>query len=146
MLVKKLQHYNVRTTKFQESVAFYREVLELKKGVQPDVPEDTLAWLYDESGEAIVHLMAIDPSDPEGDYARQASFRGGSDQEHPPAFSGSGSIDHVALSCEGREEMLARLKRLDIPFRENYIAQLDFWQIFIFDPNGVTLELNFLKN
>jgi catechol 2,3-dioxygenase-like lactoylglutathione lyase family enzyme len=145
MLVKKLQHYNIRTTKFDETVAFYRDALGMTNGVPPGAPEGTPpAWLYDESGEAIVHLMKIDPANPDKDYAdRAAQFRGGIDQRYPPGFSGSGSIDHVALHCEGWEEMKARLAKHAVPVHENLIPRMNLRQLFIRDPNGVTLELNF---
>ena len=80
----------------------------------PNAPERTPpGWIYDDSGDPIVHLMAIDPNDPEKDYAARSSFRGGPDQRYPPGFSGSGS------------------------------PEMKFRQLFICDPNGVTLELNF---
>jgi catechol 2,3-dioxygenase-like lactoylglutathione lyase family enzyme len=144
MLVKKLQHYNIRTTRFDETVAFYRDVLGMQNAIPPNAPEGTPpAWIYDDSGDPIVHLMSIDPNDPEKDYAARSSFRGGSDQRYPPGFSGSGSIDHIALECEGWDEIKSRLQKHDVPFWENHLPKMNFRQLFICDPNGVTLELNF---
>jgi len=54
MSIKKLQHYNIRTTKFEEIVAFYRDVLGMKNAVPPGPPEGAPpAWLYVDSGEAV---------------------------------------------------------------------------------------------
>ena len=39
MRVKKLQHYNIRTTRFDETVAFYRDVLGMQNAVPPNAPE-----------------------------------------------------------------------------------------------------------
>lgn len=148
MLVTKLQHYNIRTTKWEETVAFYRNVLGLKNG--PPMGVETLppSWIYDDSGEAIIHLTRVNPEDPETDYARISSYRGGPDKRYPYGFSGSGSIDHVALSCEGWDEVIERLKKLDVPYKENHpaIPNMKFRQIFVCDPNGITLELNFMGN
>jgi catechol 2,3-dioxygenase-like lactoylglutathione lyase family enzyme len=144
MSIKKLQHYNIRTTKFDETVAFYRDVLGMRNAVPPGAPEGTPpAWLYDDSGEAIVHLLRVDPSDPEAAYAKLSAFRGGLDKRFPHGFSGSGSIDHIALACEGWDEVLSRLRRHEVPYKENHIARMNMRQLFISDPNGVTLELNF---
>lgn len=144
MSIKKLQHYNIRTTKFEETVAFYRDVLGMKNAVPPGAPGGTPpAWLYDDSGEAIVHLLRVDPIDPEGAYAKLSAFRGGPDKRFPYGFSGSGSIDHVALACEDWDEVISRLKRNNVPYWENHIARMNMRQLFITDPNGVTLELNF---
>jgi catechol 2,3-dioxygenase-like lactoylglutathione lyase family enzyme len=144
MRVAKLQHYNIRTTKFDETVAFYRNILGMKNGIPPGAPEGTgPSWIYDDSGEAIVHLTSIDPVDPEKDYIARSQYRGGPDKRFPFGFLGSGSIDHVALSCEGWDEILERIKKHNIPYRENHIARMNFRQIFVHDPNGITLELNF---
>jgi catechol 2,3-dioxygenase-like lactoylglutathione lyase family enzyme len=144
MMIKKLQHYNIRTTKFDETVAFYRDVLGMKNAVPPGAPDGTPpAWLYDDSGEPIVHLLRVDPIDSEGAYAKMSAFRGGPDKRFPYGFSGSGSIDHVALACENWDEVIARLKQHDVPYRENHVPRMNMRQLFISDPNGITLELNF---
>jgi catechol 2,3-dioxygenase-like lactoylglutathione lyase family enzyme len=146
MLVTKLQHYNIRTTKWEETVTFYRNILGLKNGPPMGRTELPPSWIYDDSGEAIIHLTRVDPSDPEKDYARISQYRGGPDKRFPYGFAGSGSIDHVALSCEGWDEVIERLKQFDVPYKENHIPNMNFRQIFVCDPNGITLELNFTGN
>jgi catechol 2,3-dioxygenase-like lactoylglutathione lyase family enzyme len=66
MVVKKLEHYNIRTTRYDDTVMFYRQVLGMKIGRPPGVPEEAPpTWLYDESGQAVVHLIPVDPKDPD---------------------------------------------------------------------------------
>jgi hypothetical protein len=89
---------------------------------------------------AAIHLTPVDPADPAGSYAKIASYRG---EDAGVAFDGSGAIDHIAFDCEGHEEIKARLEGLKIPMVENAFPALNFQQIFIKDPNGITLELNF---
>jgi catechol 2,3-dioxygenase-like lactoylglutathione lyase family enzyme len=144
MLVKKLQHYNIRTTRYDDTVRFYRQVLGMNIGRPPGAPETMPpTWLYDESGEAAVHLIPVDPADPEASYSKMIQFRGAPGEESPVSFKGSGSIDHVAFACEGWDEMVARLRAENVSFKESHLPRFNLHQLFIVDPNGVTLELNF---
>ena len=57
MAVRRLEHYNIRTTKFAETVKFYDDVLGMKAQRAPMAPADGPAtWIYDESGVAAIHL------------------------------------------------------------------------------------------
>jgi catechol 2,3-dioxygenase-like lactoylglutathione lyase family enzyme len=144
MTVKKLEHYNIRTVRYDDTVAFYRQVLGMKIGRPPGVSEDSPpTWLFNESGQALVHLIPVDPKDPEGSYSHVIRFRGAPGENSPVSFKGSGSIDHVAFACEGWEEMLARLRAQNVSYTENHMTRFNLHQLFVVDPNGVTLELNF---
>ena len=55
----------------------------------------------------------------------------------------SGAVHHVALRCEGHEEMVARLKARGLEHAQNDVRSINLKQIFVVDPNGVMLELNF---
>jgi catechol 2,3-dioxygenase-like lactoylglutathione lyase family enzyme len=141
MVVRRLEHYNIRTTKFAETVKFYDEALAMKAQRAPMAPADSPAtWLYDDSGVAAVHLTPVDPADPAGSYAQIAQYRGG---EPNATFEGSGAIDHVAFECEGYDEIKTRLQSMNLQFVENAFPGFNLRQIFLKDPNGVTLELNF---
>jgi catechol 2,3-dioxygenase-like lactoylglutathione lyase family enzyme len=141
MVVRRLEHYNIRTTKFAETVKFYDDALDMKAGRAPMAKEDAPAtWLYDASGVAAIHLTPVDPADPAASYARIAQYRGG---EPDATFQGSGAIDHIAFECEGYDDIKGRLQVLNLAFVENAFDNFDLRQIFVKDPNGVTLELNF---
>jgi hypothetical protein len=56
---------------------------------------------------------------------------------------GSGVIDHVAFRCTGLDEMLARLQAAGVEFNERQVDNEALYQLFLFDPNGVKVELNF---
>jgi len=141
MMVHRLEHYNIRTIKFDETVRFYDDVLGMKAKRPPMVPEDAPAsWIYDHSGVPAIHLTPVDPADPAGSYARIAQFRGG---DPDATFEGSGAIDHVAFECEGFDEIRTRLELLKVDYAENSFPKFNLKQLFFKDPNGVTLELNF---
>jgi catechol 2,3-dioxygenase-like lactoylglutathione lyase family enzyme len=141
MGVQRLEHYNIRTTRFAETVKFYDDALDMKCARAPMAPEGSPAtWIYDQSGIAAIHLTPVDPADPAASYTKIVKYRGG---ESDFAFQGSGAIDHVAFSCTGYDEIRDRLKAQEIAFIENAYPSVPLRQIFLKDPNGVTIELNF---
>lgn len=143
-MIRKLEHYNIRTMKFDETVRFYVDALGMRIDRAPMAPVDLPpTWIYDDSGVAVVHLTPVDAADPKASYAKMSQYRGGSDFAGPPSFHGSGAIDHVAFECEGYDEIVARLKSRNITHVENDFSQYGLRQVFVRDPNGVTLELNF---
>jgi catechol 2,3-dioxygenase-like lactoylglutathione lyase family enzyme len=141
MRVSRLEHYNIRTTKFAETLKFYDDALGMKVGRPPMASEGApTTWIHDDSGVAAVHLTPVDPSDPVGSYARMSRYRGG---DANAQFDGSGAIDHIAFQCEGYEEIKARLEAMGASFVENAFPNFPLRQIFVKYPNNVTLELNF---
>jgi catechol 2,3-dioxygenase-like lactoylglutathione lyase family enzyme len=145
-MIRRLEHYNIRTTRFAETVRFYVEVLGMRNAPPPGAPEAwPPSWIYDDEGVPVVHLLPVDPSDPQASYAQLSGFRGDVDAGEPPAFHGSGAIDHVAFQCVELDECISRLRAAQIPYAENHVSQIDLHQIFVKDPNGVTIELNFRR-
>jgi catechol 2,3-dioxygenase-like lactoylglutathione lyase family enzyme len=141
MVVRRLEHYNIRTTKFAETVKFYDDAFAMKVGRAPMAPADAPAtWIFDDSGTAVVHLTPVDPADPAASYAKISRYRG---EDPDAAFQGSGAIDHIAFECDDYDAIKTRLGALGVAFVENAFPALNFRQIFVKDPNGVTLELNF---
>lgn len=143
MRISRIDHYNIRTLCFAETVRFYEEALGMQAGPAPMAPQGSRpSWLYDNSGNPLVHLTSIDPEDPSGHYARISGYRG---NDTDAAFHGSGAIDHMGLACEGYEEFRDRFTKLGIQFVENSFPEAGIRQIFVRDPNGITLELNFTE-
>lgn len=59
------------------------------------------------------------------------------------ALQGSAAIDHLAFFASDLPEMYRRLQSAALPFRERNVPSLGLHQVFIEDPSGVTIELNF---
>ena len=74
--------------------------------------------------EPVVHLVEKKPSEP---------VRG----------PGTGELDHVAFGADDIEEIRKRLQLEKISFREAVVPRDQSIQIFVVDPDGVQLELNF---
>jgi catechol 2,3-dioxygenase-like lactoylglutathione lyase family enzyme len=137
MPVTKLAHYSIRTTDLEKSRRFYERVLGFKQGYRPPFDFPGL-WLYkggDESDFGTVHIIGVDPSNPNG----LAAYLG--DRELPS--TGTGTVDHIAFLATGVEEMWKTLEAENIAWRDRTVPSLGLHQIFIEDPSGVTIELNF---
>ncbi len=133
MPLNRLDHYSIRTTRLAETQRFYTEVLGLEVGPRPNFPFPGV-WLY-QGGVAVVHVVGIDPDDPSGlkDYLGDKAG----------AESGTGTIDHVAFVGSDVEAMRAKFRGVGIQFRDRTVPAMNLEQVFLEDPNGVTIELNF---
>jgi catechol 2,3-dioxygenase-like lactoylglutathione lyase family enzyme len=137
MPVSKLAHYSIRTTDLERSCAFYERILGFTRGYRPpfDFPG---AWLYkggDEADFGTVHIIGIDPDNPDGLEA----YLG--DRDLPA--TGTGTVDHIAFLTTGVEQMWDTLRAEGIAWRDRTVPSLGLHQVFIEDPSGVTIELNY---
>ncbi len=134
-----LNHYSIRSTDLDACRRFYEDVLGLQVGPRPAFPFPGL-WLYEGDtatwSNSVVHIIGIDRDDPEGLKA----YLGDRDVA---SLHGSGAIDHIAFFATGLAEMRARLERLGVMRRERTVPTLGLHQVFIDDPNGVVIELNY---
>ncbi len=146
MEIKRIDHYSIRTLDVEASRKFYTDVIGLTVGPRPEFKFPGL-WLYNGKPPAdldhsngnygIVHVMGIDPNDPQG----LVDTVGYVDPETLQA--GTGSLDHIALSVTGRESMVERCGRAGLKYFERSVPTLGLHQMFLKDPNGVMIELNF---
>jgi catechol 2,3-dioxygenase-like lactoylglutathione lyase family enzyme len=117
-----LDHFNIRTRNLADTVRFYEDVLGLEKGYRPNFAFPG-AWMYSE-GKAVVHLVDISPT---------------AEAQKPD----SGCVHHVAFVSRGFDAMRQRLQSKSMPFDARQVPGGDLWQIFVNDPNGVMIELNY---
>ena len=134
MPVNKLDHYSIRTTDLEATRAFYTGVLGFEVGPRPNFPFPGV-WLY-QGGLAVVHVIGIDPNDSSG----LMDYLGDRDQG---AMRGTGMIDHVAFLCSDIDGVRSKIEGAGLAFKERQVPSLDLRQIFVDDPSGVVVELNF---
>jgi len=127
MPLKRIEHYNIYTTRLAETVAFYDRVLGMKAGDRPPFAFPG-AWIYLE-GTPVLHLVDV------SDGARAA--RAG---QH-----GTGVLDHIAFEAVDLAAMRATLAREDVKWEERIVPRTGITQLFVVDPNGLTIELNFAE-
>lgn len=124
-----LNHYTIRPADLERTKDFYVEVLGLEVGYRPPLAFPGY-WLYC-GGQPTVHLI--------GPRAQ--------DEGKPPRRpGGTGLLDHIAFSCTGLAEMRERLRRHEVKYEERVIPRDRQTQIFLYDPDGVAVELNFPPN
>ena len=88
-------------------------------------------WLYS-GGVATVHLLG--PRKPrEGIVVRGTKKK----------FKDTGRFDHIAFAASDLPGVRKRLKSKKVKFREQIVPRTGAAQIFLYDPDGVGVELNF---
>src|SRR6202048_1482890 len=117
-----LDHFNIRTRKLADTVRFYEDVLGLEKGARPNFSFPG-AWMYSE-GRPVVHLVDISPT---------------SEPQKPD----SGVVYDVAFASRDFHGMKRRLHTRAMAFNTRQVPGGETWQIFVRDPNGVMIELNY---
>ncbi len=121
-----LNHYTICPVDLETAKDFYVDVLGLEVGERPPLGFPGY-WLYC-GGTPTVHL--IGPRE--------------SDAELPPRqAAGTGLLDHIAFSCTGLAGMRARLAEHEVSYKERIIPRDRQTQIFLYDPDGVAVELNY---
>ncbi|RLA14809.1 MAG: hypothetical protein DRQ52_03285 [Gammaproteobacteria bacterium] len=134
MAIEKIEHCAIRTTELAATRDFYTEILGLMVGPRPELPVAGY-WLY-AGDQPIIHLIEVNET-----YNHDLSGTLLENQQTPGYRDG---LDHIAFRATGLTELLARLRAARLEFGENIIAEMDFHQVFVADPNGVMAELNFL--
>jgi catechol-2,3-dioxygenase len=117
-------HYNLRAPRalLDELRDFYCDVVGLTVGHRPPFRSFGY-WLY--AGEhAVLHLSEAGPG------------------ENRPAQS-AGTFDHAAFRCAGRSQYEKELERRGIQYRVAAVPATQQVQIFLIDPAGNGVELNF---
>ena len=120
MPLQRLDHYNIDTTKPDETHQFYTEVLGAGDGsaVRPDFGFPGMWYLID--GEPLIHVNYIDE-----------------DKSGP-----TGCFNHVAFVGSDFAGTCAHLDAHGIDYRAVEHEHIPLKQIFLKDPNGVRIEIN----
>lgn len=120
MAIHAFQHVNTRSRDVERTKDFYVS-LGLRVGDRPPFASRGY-WLY-LGDQPVLHLVQR----PDGD-------------KH---YEGSGNLDHVAFQASDLEGTRQALKVAGLPFREALVPRDGAIQIFVRDPDGITVELNF---
>ncbi|KTT17007.1 glyoxalase [Pseudacidovorax intermedius] len=123
-----LFHLAIKTADLAATRAFWVGTIGLREVPRPDFGYPG-AWLAcgQPGGQAIIHVYAGGPA------------LGG--QAQVP--QGTAAIDHVSLACSGYHAYIARFRAAGLAWREFLVPGTTLWQLFVYDPSGVQLELTF---
>lgn len=122
-MLTSLSHVTVRSSDFDRSERFYCGLLGLRTGPRPafSVPG---RWFY-LGDSAVLHVL--------------------------PKLAGTdattrGAIDHFALQASGLASVEQRLSAAGQPFDLRRQPETGVWQLFMTDPDGAVVELNFANS
>ena len=120
MDIQRLDHANLRTTRMDAMVAWYRDVLGFEAGWRPDFGFPG-AWLY-RHGQPLVHLVDVEKANENSDL----------------------TLEHIAFSAKGKESFRANLERLNIRYEEVKVRETEIVQFNVWDPDGNHLHIDFV--
>ncbi|TLM73001.1 VOC family protein [Microbulbifer harenosus] len=122
MKVENIDHLNISGPEnlIEEVREFYEEILGLKVGSRPNFSRAGY-WLY-ASDKAIIHLTVSEVN------------RSGSNTY----------FDHFAFRVTGLPSAKKRLDSKGIEYKQSIVSEMDQVQLFLSDPAGNGVELNFV--
>ena len=132
MPVTELNHYFVRANDLERSRRFYCDVLGFEVMPRPAFPFEGY-WLG-VGGRVQVHMG------PHGIPNADRFYLGTTPAS---STSNSGVVDHIAFSATEPDLLALRLETLGVAMRKRFFAEFRLYQIFVQDPDGLTIELNF---
>ncbi len=132
MPVTELNHFLLLANDLERTKDFYVDVLGFEVMPRPDFPFPGY-WLGI-NGKIQVHMAQAGVPDSELYYLGRPKNA---------ATNNSGVIDHVAFLATEPEKFVKRFRELGVAVRPRAFPESELYQLFIKDPDGLTIELNF---
>ncbi len=131
MALSHLEHFLIIADDMEATTAWYVDVLGFSVGDSPDFGTP-VSWLYLGAGD-VIHIAQAPDGGKEGAVpgSREDIAHGGR------------PIHHIAFRANGLTATVAHLRSLQVEFIEQQAGGQNLYQIFMQDPNGITIELNF---
>ena len=130
----KMEHYLVLTDDIDATRDFYRDVLGMTVGFRPPLGFPGY-WLY-VGDTPCIHIAEWKT------YTAHSNARGIPVSTKAP---GTGPFDHIAFNGGEFDDVVANLKRYGVEYGLNAVPDAGLRQLFLRDPNGVKIELNFMS-
>lgn len=132
MPIQRIEHFLVLTDDIEATRRFYCDALGFTAGFRPELGFAGY-WLY--AGDVpCIHV---------GEWRGYERFTAEAGIPMSRRASGTGALDHVAFNATGFDEIKARLDVAGLDYAQNALDEIGLRQIFVEDPNGVTIELSF---
>ena len=127
-----LNHYMIRVKNIDRTRDFYRDALALTQMERPNFPfpgywlgRDDKIWVH----------MAQD-----GVPNAELFYRG---SKPNAARDNSGVVDHIAFGAANPDEFRARFEQMKCDWWARSFPESKLFQMFVRDPDGLSIELNF---
>ena len=126
MPISDIDHYNLRVPKenIDELLSFYTSVIGLTVGDRP--LKSFGYWLY--AGEKSLLHLSLASAEEQREYDKQ------------------NAIDHIAFSCSQLKDFENQLTKAGVSFNRKEISETGQIRLFLHDPMGNKIELNFLSS
>ncbi len=132
MALTGMEHYLVLTSDLGATRDFYENALGMAQGFRPQLGFPGY-WMYI-GATPVIHI------------AEWNSYTAHSTAKDIPVTkpaASTGAFDHVAFNAQDFEAVVARLDRHGVKPARNLVSKSGMRQLFVFDPNGVKIEINF---
>jgi catechol 2,3-dioxygenase-like lactoylglutathione lyase family enzyme len=128
-----LNHFLLVAKNLERTKKFYQDVLGMELAERPDFGFPGY-WLKI-GGDICVHLASQEPNETRDLFLLK---------EHPRGTTGSGAVDHIAFLAKDPHEVRSRIQKHKVEMHFRSFPDAKLFQIFLKDPDDVTIELNFL--
>jgi catechol 2,3-dioxygenase-like lactoylglutathione lyase family enzyme len=120
-MIHGMNHFTVTASDREQTLGFYRDLLGFEDAERPDLGFPGHWLRAPGTTHAILHLYWGRPI---------------------PAVA-TGVLDHMAFSASGLKQFRAKLDAAGISYKLQQQAGAGAWQLFLTDPNGAKVELDF---
>jgi catechol 2,3-dioxygenase-like lactoylglutathione lyase family enzyme len=117
----------VKPGQLKDAEDFYTKVLGMTYAKRPDLGFPG-AWLDVQN--TMIHLVEHEFSPDADPWYRRPEARS--------------AIDHIAIKAKNFDEIKRRVVALGLDWRQTVLSDAGLWQLFVLDPSGVIVELNFI--
>jgi catechol 2,3-dioxygenase-like lactoylglutathione lyase family enzyme len=132
MPLTELNHYFVRANDLEETKRFYCDVLGFSVMPRPTFPFPGY-WLG-VNGKIQIHMG---PAEIENAHLFYLGTPKNAATDH------AGVVDHIAFLATEPGDLIRRFKERGMEYTPRSFPEFDLYQLFVKDPNGITIELNF---
>ncbi len=132
MAITELNHYFVRANDLETTKRFYCEILGLEVMARPAFP--FAGYWLGTNGSVQIHM---------GEHGIEAAEQFYLGTSPASATDNAGVIDHIAFIATEPEQMSEHLEQFGVKSTKRYLPEFGLCQLFVEDPNGLMLELNF---
>jgi len=142
MGIKRLDHVNFITHHPEATVHFYCDVIGLVLGNPLLIDTSKSLYFYIPGQEvAVLHVGNANSDKNQPKFQRLAAL----DSHHQGHFS-TGAFDHFCLAVDFNDYdvFVAKLEREKVAYNTYCHEDMVLKQIWLLDPNGVRIELNFI--
>ncbi len=132
MALTGMEHYLVLTADLTATRDFYQDALGMAEGFRPPLGFPGY-WMYI-GATPVIHIA---------EWNTYTAHSNGKEIPVTAPASSTGAFDHVAFNAEDFAGVSERLACHGVTPARNLVNPSGMRQLFVFDPNGVKIEINF---